>query len=159
EAALTELGAAMGSQAPARLAFRVRHEGRRFVDVEPLLQRALRGGRFSSGQVADAGEILAVPELGADDADAAVIAPLSEGIAPGPRSRPALSRVRALRVLGALVGHPRVILADRPGEAVKVERARLGVSLVEEDGQGLGVRFLVGGARWTGEQMLAHMEA
>jgi superfamily II DNA or RNA helicase len=158
-AALAELGDAASSPAPARLAFRVRHEGRRFVEVDPLLQRALRGGRFSSGQVADAGEILALPELGADDADAAVIAALTEGVAAGPRSRPALSRVRALRVLGALVGHPRVVLADRPGEPARVERVRLGVSLVEGDGQDLGVRFAVGGARWTAEEVLAHAEA
>src|SRR5262249_17833499 len=103
DAALAEMDVLGGSQAPARLAVRLRHEGRRFVDVEPLIQRALRGGRFSSGQVADAGEILAVPELASDDADAAAVAALTEGVAPAPRSRPAQSRVRALRVLGALV--------------------------------------------------------
>jgi len=158
DAALDAMALEQSPRAPARLAFRIRNTARKLDAIEPLFQRSLRNGRFSAGQLVDVAELLAAPELFADDADAAAIAVLTEGGAPSPRSRPSLSRARLRRLLDTLVGHPRVFLAERPAEPVKVQRARLGVELVADAG-GLVLRFLIGGARWTAAELLAHAES
>jgi superfamily II DNA or RNA helicase len=154
DAALEAIETGASPKTPARLAFRVRHQERKVEGIDTLLQRSLRDGRFSSGQVADAGALLAASPLLADEADAAAVAVLTEGIAPEPRTRTASSRARMIRLLGALTGHPRVFLHDRPGEAANVQRGRLGVEL-REDPDGFTLRFLVGGARWTADEVLA----
>jgi superfamily II DNA or RNA helicase len=163
--ALNELDAALEAMAvdesptaPARLAFRVRHAGRKFEGIDVLLQKSLRNGRFSPGQLADAGELLAAANVLTDEADAAAVVVLTEGISHAPRSRPSPSRARFLRLLATLVGHPRVFLVDRPADPVRVEHARLGLELVGVAG-GLIPRFILGGARWTADELLAHMES
>ena len=152
--------AALGAEsprAPARLAFRVRHEGRRLAGIEVLLQRLLRNGRFSAGQVADSRDLLAAPESLTDDADAAAVVVITEAHQPS-RARSSLSRARTLRLLGTLIGHPRVFLHDRPSEPIEVRRGELAVELVDT-ADGLELRFLVGGARWTAGELLAHVDA
>lgn len=155
--ALESMSADESQRTPARLAFRVRHSGRRFEGIEVLLQRPLRGGRFSAGQVADAGELLAAAGMLTEDADAAAVVVLTEGIPQAPRTRPPPSRARMLRLLAALEGHPRVFLADRPAESVIVQRAQLELEFVAGVG-GLVPRFILGGARWTADELLAHAE-
>jgi hypothetical protein len=162
--ALDELDAALEAMtvddspmAPARLAFRVRHAGRRFEGIDVLLQR-LRNGRFSAGQMADAADLLAAANVLTDDADAAAVVVLTEGVLQAQRSRPPPSRARFLRLLATLVGHPRVFFTDRPAEPVSVQHARLGLELVGVVG-GLVPRFILGGARWTADELLAHVES
>jgi hypothetical protein len=93
-----------------------------------------------------------------DEVDAAAVVVLTEGISQAPRSRPPPSRARFLRLLATLVEHPRVFLADRPAEPVSVQHARLGLELVGVAG-GLVPRFILGGARWTADELLAHVES
>ena len=162
--ALNELDAALDAMAvdespkvPARLAFRVRHAERRFEGIDVLLQR-LRNGRFSAGQMADAADLLAAAEVLTDDVDSAAVVVLTEGVSQAPRSRPPPSRARFLRLLATLVGHPRVVLADRAAEPVSVQHARLGLELVGVAG-GLAPRFILGGARWTADELLAHVDS
>ena len=157
---LREIGEALdaivseeSAKAPARLAFRIRHSSRRFEAIEVLLQRKLRSGRFSAGQLADAGDLLAAVETLSDDADAAAVIVLTEGVPQAPRARPAPSRGRMLRLLATLVGHPRVSLADHPDELVMVESTSLGLELVDAPG-GLAPRFALGRAHWTADELL-----
>lgn len=156
--ALDAMTAEGSPRATARLAFRVQHTGHKFDGLEPLLQRALRNGRFSAGQSTDAVAVLAALELLIDDADAPAVAALTDGVAATSRSRPSPSRARMHLLLGALVGHPRVFLADRPDEPITVQRGRLGVECVETPG-GLVLHFLVGSTRWTAEELLHHADA
>lgn len=155
DAALDELSPDESIRASARLAFRVRHQGRRFEGLDVYVQRALRGGRFSAGQIADIGQIAASPELLGDEADAAAAIVLTEGFLQRSRS---LSRARLLRLLGTLVGHPRVFLDAHHDDLAKVQHARLGLELSDTEG-GLALYFIVGGARWTADELLAHTES
>jgi hypothetical protein len=158
--ALREFDAVMSGESPrvpARLAFRVRHSGRRFEAIEVLLQRQLRNGRFSPGQLTDASEILGAAVALGEDADAPAVVVLTEGIPQMPRSRVAPSRARMLRLLATLVGHPRIFLADRPAEPVSVRQACMGLEFVDATG-GLVPRFVLGGARWTADELLAHVD-
>lgn len=149
--------AAESPSASGRLAFRIHHAERRFEGIDVLLQRALRHGRFSVGQVVDAGDLLAAPESLIDEADASAVVVVTEGAQPTTRSRPSSSRARMLRLLGALVGHPRVFLHERPSEAAEVRLGELAVEVVQT-AEGLELRFLVGGARWTADELLAHVD-
>jgi len=146
------------AKAPARLAFRVRHAGRRFEGIDVLLQRRLRTGRFSAGQLADAGDLLAAADTLADDADAAAVVVLTEGVQQAPRTRPAPSRARMVRLLATLVGHPRVFFPDPMVEPVQVRSECLGLELVDAPG-GLVPRFVLGGARWTADELLTHVDS
>lgn len=84
------------SRMPARLTFRVRHAGRRFEGIDVLLQRSLRGGRFSQDQLADPDELLAAAEMLSDSEDTAAVVVLTDGVPQAPRTRPAPSRARLL---------------------------------------------------------------
>ncbi len=158
DAALDAMSADESPRAPARLAFRVRHAGRKFEGIDVLLQRQLRSGRFSAGQLADAGEVLAAAEVFAEEVDAAAVVVLTEGIPQAPRSRPSPSRARLLRLLATLVDHPRVCLADRPAEPVSVQHGCLGLELVGAAG-GLMPRFVLGDARWSADELMGHVES
>ena len=158
DAALDAMSAEESSRAPARLAFRVRHAGRKFEGIEVLLQRQQRSGRFSVGQVAEPGEVLAAADMFADEVDTAAVVVLTEGIPQAPRSRPPPSRARLLRLLATLVDHPRVFLTDRPAEPVSVQHGCLGLELVGATG-GLVPRFVLGGARWSADELMAHVES
>ena len=158
DAALDAMSADESPRAPARLAFRVRHAGRKFDGVDVLLQRQLRSGRFSAGQLADAGDILAAADVFVEEADAAAIVVLTEGIPQASRSRPSPSRARLLRLLATLIGHPRVFLTDRPAEPVRVQHGCLGLELVGATG-GLVPRFILGGGHWSADELMAHVES
>ena len=158
DTALDAMSADESPRAPARLAFRVRRAGRKFEGIDTLLQRQLRSGRFSAGQLADAGDVLAAADVFAEDTDAAAVVVLTEGIPQASRSRPSPSRARLLRLLAALVDHPRVYLAERPTDPVSVEHGRLGLELVGAAG-GLVPRFILGGARWSADELMAHVES
>ncbi len=158
DAVLDAMSADESPTAPARLAFRVRHAGRRFDGIDVLLQRQRRSGRFSAGQLADAEALLAAADVFAEDTDAAAVVVLTEGIRQAPRTRPAPSHARVLRLLATLVDHPRVFLADRPAEPVSVQHGCLGLELVVASG-GLVPRFILGGARWSADELMAHVES
>ncbi len=158
DAALDAMSADESPRAPARLAFRVRHAGRKFDGIDVLLQRQLRSGRFSAGQLADAGDILAAADVFVEETDAAAIVVLTEGIPQASRSRPSPSRARLLRLLAALIGHPRVFLTDRPAESVRVQHGCLGLELVGATG-GLVPRFILGGAHWSADELMAQVES
>lgn len=146
------------SRRSARLAFRVRHAGRRFEGIDVLLQPLLRGGRVSQNRLVDPDELLAAADMLIDSEDSAAVVVLTDGVPQAPRTRPAPSRARLLRLLATLVGHPRVFLGEHPTDPAIIQHARLGLEFVDAAG-GLVPRFTLGGARWTADELLAHMES
>ena len=158
DAVLDTMAADASSLSPARLAFRVHHAGRKFAGIDVLLQRQLQSRRFSAGQQADAGELISAADVLTEDVDAAAVVVLTDGVPQAPRSRPSPSRARMVRLLATLVEHPRVFLTDRPTEPVGVQLGRLGLELVST-ADGLVPCFILGGARWTADEVLAHRES
>ena len=161
--ALQELGAELeaiaaetSTRTPARLAFRVRNSGRRFEGIDVMLQRAGRGGRFSSGQVVDPADLVVVQAMLAEESDQAAVVVLTEGLG-GVRARPVPSRVRMLRLLAVLVGHPRVFV-DGSLDPARVVDGGIGVTLVEV-ADGFDLRFIMGGVCWTADELFAQADS
>jgi superfamily II DNA or RNA helicase len=136
-----------------RLAWRIVGEGAE-VGVEPLIQKRLKGGGFSVGQRVHRHELELRRDLLADPHDARVWQVLNEGLeeTAGALLGPT-SRRRTARVIDALSGHPRVVLAGTSAPA-RITRERLQLSL-DPDDEGVSVSFLLGGRRHTAAELRA----
>jgi len=128
--ALAELDRSLApdvAPAESRFAWRLGGRGPDF-QLTPVVQRRSKRGSFSSGSRCDARSILEGTASGALDADreAATLLAVST-------YQPSAVRRLVRRALLALVGHPRVTLADPPHEAIAVRTATLAFVAREED--------------------------
>jgi superfamily II DNA or RNA helicase len=131
-----------------RLAFRIEVRAG-LLRVEPLLQKALKRGGFSTGQRVAAGDVARRPELTRDPRDARVIDALTHGLEEiGGSSGPTMSRARVFRALEALMGHPRAFLAERTDAPARIVRSRLRLVL-DAQGSELSAALALGGHRFA----------
>ncbi|HVY47651.1 MAG TPA: SNF2-related protein, partial [Minicystis sp.] len=115
--------------AAERLVFRVVVFSPSMVSVELVAQKRLARGGWSKGQRLGLDAAVA-RRAGADGFDAPALEAMTLGVEElGSYAFDHPSRARVARVLEALVDHPRVEWAQT-GERARVERARIGVSVV-----------------------------
>jgi superfamily II DNA or RNA helicase len=154
---LAVLGDEMARRAPpaeaveARLAWRV-GASRHVVTVEPLIQKRLKGGGYSSGARARPDELRS-RRLLADPRDARAFEALTAGRDDALATNVRVPPERVARALGALVGHPRVLLEGRFTPA-RVLQKRLRVAL-DPGPEGVAVAFFVGEHRHAAADVLA----
>jgi superfamily II DNA or RNA helicase len=142
------------SEAPTdtRLVFRVepRLGG---LSVEAALQKPGKRGGWSSGQRIAPSELALRRDLHRDPRDARAIAELCAG--PDGHGHTLRPQEQLFRLFTALIGHPRVVFADRSDVSVKVVRARLRL-ILEPSPTGIVPALALGDRRATaGELLLA----
>jgi superfamily II DNA or RNA helicase len=117
-----------------RLAWRIAGEGSR-VELEPVLQKRVKGGGFSPGQRLRLEDLARQRPAYTDPRDERAVTALTAGFeeAHAWPSAP-ISGKRLARALEALSGHPLVFMEGRPAVPVRIANARLAVSLEPRDG-------------------------